>query len=328
MSLDFIIHVGSPKTGTSSLQFFLNKNASLLKLLGFYYPMHDYDPNGISGGHHLFAKSILDNDLSKSLEILSLYKKESKGKTVLLSSESLYGCYRNLSKVLSIYKVRIVIFTRNPIDYLVSNYCQVVKRHGFTDSFEVYVSNGNLLNNKGVTGEVLNGWIKYFNNLSIYPYRSGNTIELYCKEVLKSFLLKLLSHSARSVNKSFSYTALKIKIFLNKTSGINDGDLLHLERCIQKNTDLGCYSTYKPSFSKDLESLLFTYDDNVKSLLSSNYKINKDYAFSNLDDHFLDNDQIIDIVNLVSDSVLDSLCGIYGIEKKRDILSGYFYENI
>ena len=80
---DVIIHIGAPKTGSSALQKFFIENQAILGELGFHYPNHSLDENGISGGHSDLALKLID-------------KKDEEAKEFTESSVYLYTLYIDL----------------------------------------------------------------------------------------------------------------------------------------------------------------------------------------------------------------------------------------
>jgi hypothetical protein len=62
---DVVFHIGAPKTGASAIQKFLLENRQALKSLGFYYPEHALDENGVSGGHTGFGLKIKKENCPK-----------------------------------------------------------------------------------------------------------------------------------------------------------------------------------------------------------------------------------------------------------------------
>ena len=81
------LHVGTHKTGTSTIQEECSKNRSKLQQLGVLYP--ESVSQGIN--HHAIAHLIMDGELEKVNQYIINIKEQSKNyDSVLLSSEVIY----------------------------------------------------------------------------------------------------------------------------------------------------------------------------------------------------------------------------------------------
>lgn len=132
MSKNLILHVGGPKTGTKSFQEYLYSMAPTLA-------MHDIlVPN-------LFSDRGCNNELvslgDKAWQILSDYFRESKYKTLVLSSE-LMSCYKETPKILNTFfkdiNIDIVFVSRPPGDIIISHYFDRVTEFGDTFTLQQY----------------------------------------------------------------------------------------------------------------------------------------------------------------------------------------------
>lgn len=132
MSKNLILHVGGPKTGTKSVQEFLYSTAPTLA-------MHDIlVPN-------FFSDRGCNNELifqgEKSWQILSDYFRESRFKTLFLSSE-LMSCYLETPQILNTFfkdiKVDIVFVSRPPGEVIMSHYFDRVTEFGDTFTLQQY----------------------------------------------------------------------------------------------------------------------------------------------------------------------------------------------
>lgn len=130
------IHVGMPKTGTSSIQNFIVINEDILsKKYNLYYPKFG---RWEDGSHHEIAFAVSSNPYremkqgAELLEYLSILEKEiddSACENVLLSSECfhLYSNRDIVNKFKAKYNVRLICYIRRQDEYLESIYSQNVR---------------------------------------------------------------------------------------------------------------------------------------------------------------------------------------------------------
>jgi len=92
--LQFIIHAGTPKTGTTSIQTYLDKKQSKLRRKGVLYP-HNLDKvqNPTAPKHHWFEKNLVSSHVEFFVEnfknIISQIQENTH--TIILSSEGIYN---------------------------------------------------------------------------------------------------------------------------------------------------------------------------------------------------------------------------------------------
>ena len=131
------LHAGSPKTGTTTLQFFCDTNQKLLEKSGIYYPKKYL---ATQSPKHQWLVSIL---LSEDYELLYNYltsvcnEAEENGyfHSILLSTEGIFNHWwdfspraKNMLHIISKYfNLIMVIFFRTPISFLDSFYRQNLK---------------------------------------------------------------------------------------------------------------------------------------------------------------------------------------------------------
>jgi hypothetical protein len=99
--------------------------------MGYFYPAHRLDANGISPGHSALAGSLKNNNLDKAWEwVETQYTKAMEnGKTLLLSSESFFSESKNLFPILHDFtdNIQIVGYSRFPAEFVASEYSQRIK---------------------------------------------------------------------------------------------------------------------------------------------------------------------------------------------------------
>ena len=215
-----IVHAGLPKTGTSAVQAFLSANTERLARAGIFYPQHSVDKNGISAGNagslmeragHLFVAS--PREIAATLGAFE----ESGCHTLLLSSEAFLPELPGIAKLLPEH-ARFVLYVRDPLAFLESDYNQRVKRLAHPDPFEA-------------SPDAYGGWLGHehlYHALDSADVRSRLVLRPYLPELFvgDNLLTDLLDTagidtaelgdlSLEQVNLSYSLHALEIKRALN-----------------------------------------------------------------------------------------------------------------
>ena len=150
------IHIGTPKTGTTSIQRFLTQNNTLLAQKGIFYPIAGrlYSEDGTRTYNISNAATAINGHLLCDMKLVNdewpcdikLFKKQldifakSAYSTMVLSEENLF-CYLNstylflrmdaLWQLLSNYDVKIIIYFRKSIEYITSLWKETVKLRHF-----------------------------------------------------------------------------------------------------------------------------------------------------------------------------------------------------
>lgn len=148
MAKILILHIGTHKTGTTSLQTILSKYEEKLKSFGVYFPKTGRISE-FSGQHNLAWELIGDErfDPSKGrIQDLYVELSDGVGSTVILSSEDfeyLYCRPDRLSVLKSLadslgYELYAVVFFRDPTSYANSLYAELAK-HRLTQSVGSFV---------------------------------------------------------------------------------------------------------------------------------------------------------------------------------------------
>lgn len=149
---DVILHIGTAKTGTTSIQHFLRANSNLLLEQGFDYPA-DRDKAYVWGNAHFPIAAALSHPtkvklprLRNSLKMLTALDElrrdiDKATKKVILSCEHLsFGLtskdeLQRLASLFDGHNVRVLVYLRNQADYSLSSYATSVL-HGNQSGFE------------------------------------------------------------------------------------------------------------------------------------------------------------------------------------------------
>lgn len=236
MQKQIYIHVGPPKTGTSIIQSWLNKNRlQLLSESNVYYPSHDIDQNHISSGHNqLFLEKregqraffchekfqlLLDDFSHRNVDIL------------LLSSEYFFYQIPEFLKYSNQYRLHIIAYIRPEYEFIESIYNQSVKRN-FQDM--------PIALRKNIRYSYLDTLIEYLDKYSkeFFILRAYGAEHFFEPNIVHD-LLETLNVPARfeidiqgpGVNTSYSFECLEFKRWLNKFK-LSDLDVL-LDRMLQ-----------------------------------------------------------------------------------------------
>lgn len=142
------LHIGMPKTGSTAIQIFSEKNRAHLRKRGVLYPCSG---NVFSGHHSLPISMRCTNSEYGRVDYIIHYLRceiaSFTGDTIVLSSEHFYGddLYENKSYIRFIewlnksYELKVVMYFREQNDFLSSLYNQMVKHDGFSQSFSEMV---------------------------------------------------------------------------------------------------------------------------------------------------------------------------------------------
>nr|WP_268820433.1 sulfotransferase family protein [Paraglaciecola sp. G1-23] len=136
--LKLILHVGTPKTGTTSLQTYLDKKQRKLRAKGVLYP-HNLEtlPNPDTPKHQWFEKNLvnihLENFAANFQNIIAQVKPETH--TIILSSEGIYNYWWDfsesskdlLSQMTSLFDIQVWVWFREPLAFIESYYKQCIR---------------------------------------------------------------------------------------------------------------------------------------------------------------------------------------------------------
>jgi len=136
--LKLIIHAGTPKTGTTSLQTCLAKKQHKLRKKGILYP-HNLDKlqNTTAPKHQWFEKNLVtthtENFLENFKNIIAQVKEDTH--TIILSSEGIYNYWWDfpdeskdiLCELSKLFDVEVWVWFREPLEFIESYYKQCIR---------------------------------------------------------------------------------------------------------------------------------------------------------------------------------------------------------
>lgn len=186
------IHIGTHKTGTTSIQNFLFKNRKKLIDRGFLYPLSGIPKRKNSFGHSHLVTVILENTEADTYnpnaggwQELLAEANSLQEKNIVISSENFCISKFNLEQIykiknyLSQYTVKIIIYLRRQDDYLISKYCQLIRAGKYSQNFKQYIIDEKWI---GDYYQLLKPWKEVFGIKNII-------VRVFEKEQLKNSLI-------------------------------------------------------------------------------------------------------------------------------------------
>lgn len=128
MALDITLHVGLPKTGSSTLQHHLFRNRQALRAQGVDYP--DPESNTVPPKHQYLVTGLMQNDPTRLATVLA----DAERPALILSTEGLTNHLYDFPKAalaafretLRSHRLRCVVILRDPEAWLRSYYKQII----------------------------------------------------------------------------------------------------------------------------------------------------------------------------------------------------------
>jgi hypothetical protein len=138
MARKIIVHAGTEKTGTTSLQLFLDDHRDALLSRGVYYPEtgHDYRRSGRFPKHNWLLEGLMADDgapLRLGFERV-LSECPSDARTIVLSDAALFGDWQHtspggraaLAALAATLEIELWVWFRDPVAYARSLYVQIL----------------------------------------------------------------------------------------------------------------------------------------------------------------------------------------------------------
>jgi len=194
------LHIGTNKTGSTSIQHYLKENQNLLKSSGYYYPMEGayfYPPEASPS---LLAHALLGNrpayignrNIDEEACVSDIIRdiKQSNCEKVIVSSEHFHWAKTvdEIKKIYSIFfdlfeKITIIVYLRRQDTRLESTWSQRVKMGLITESFDDFLKDHVGWNYY----EMLNLWAEVFGkeNIVVTPFEKG---QFFKNNLIQDFL--------------------------------------------------------------------------------------------------------------------------------------------
>lgn len=133
--LRLILHVGTPKTGTTSVQVYLDKKQRKLRSKGILYPNRFHNPDAPK--HQWFERNLVSANVESLVDNFKdiLNHVEEHTHTILLSSEGIYNHWWDFSEeskallleLNSLFDVEVWAWFRDPVAFAESFYKQCMR---------------------------------------------------------------------------------------------------------------------------------------------------------------------------------------------------------
>lgn len=233
------LHVGHGKTGTSAFQAYLARAKSVIESNGFSYPY----PNHITleAARNLKVTSgnlAVNTDLQRKSwlqkQVLSAINADNSSHTFIFSSENvfhhldpLFEATETLSK--SNIKVKILLSVRNPLDMLESEYQQLVKRHGYTETIDSFALSRNFrCDHTYRSSQVIRKAEALGLSYALFNYSTlrRQVISALADAIGIEALYPVESLAQETVNRSLSAAELQLVLFFNEFIGEEYGTKL------------------------------------------------------------------------------------------------------
>jgi hypothetical protein len=143
---EIFIHIGTHKTGTTSLQYFLHLNRDLLLKSGILYPKTGVPDKHNLYGQHQLAWVLLEDKLYWDDDIWFRLKEECEKKRpgkIIISSEGFENLEQpgieRLKEMLHSDNIKIIFYLRSYLGFMKSLYFEVMKKNQFSGNFKDFI---------------------------------------------------------------------------------------------------------------------------------------------------------------------------------------------
>jgi hypothetical protein len=241
--MKLMLHIGTHKTATTTIQHVLAGNRRSLLKLGVWYPAYSEVLPGVPDHYaHLdVAKGLMYDARAFTPETVATFfarlrersAKMSKLDTVLISAEPFYrgrmpggSSYwesrrqyiSNLRDTITFDDVEVVLVLRRQDEYLESLYNEHVKTTRYSKDIWSFLTD---YRSRFEYKRQIRLWAEYFPTLNVYVYedlvKSGNVTQAFL-EVVLGLRDVVLGDMAKEANVSLPVDLVEFKRFLNRTS--------------------------------------------------------------------------------------------------------------
>lgn len=143
MAKEYVLHIGPPKTGTTSLQVAFRNNREALRQRGILYPEYFWE-KPIERAHHKLAR-VLNGEDSELFGLPENWRESFLDQTsdadICVLSSEFFSNIQKPEAVASLFppsRTKIVIYVREPVSHVVSRYQNKVKKHNLFMSFQEF----------------------------------------------------------------------------------------------------------------------------------------------------------------------------------------------
>lgn len=283
--LNLVLHAGTPKTGTTSLQFFLKINEELLNKQGYLFTSYStitYDPK-----HQWLVNGMLDANEDFIVEHFRtiFLKLNPDTHTIILTAEGIYNHWRdysnagkNIIKVIGdFFNLKIILFLREPVSFIESLYLQMLKNpqmelvwcYGRNISLTSMLKNDwfkNQLNYLGFIDDVVD-WYGA-GSLILFKYEKSLTIQYFCDLFnIKNFIEYNIEENLR-LN---YFTVMSIRLI--NLCKLNSKEKLRIVNMSKFLGERFFYFIPKYHCSKLEKEIIIDYFKQQKEVLKEKFKI-------------------------------------------------------
>ena len=278
-----ILHIGQPKTGSTSLQYFFSKYHAELKKNNIDYPYPE-SINVLNTGSCVgnlnkvlfeevlykqkikIGKSIIFSDIWKDEYVLLIkdITQKSSCNTIIFSAEGISGLnhetFRKMRNYLEkFFDVEYIVFLRDPYDLFYSGWKQWLKVNFIEEDFETYMATQFLGQNKFNVFNIFKNIFTKSNNIKCINYDTykHKLVKIFFEVTHLKFEIPHNYESRQLFNRSFTDSEAAIQLLINRQFKNTRFPFLFRVLLLQRNTP----SKNLPGdyYDKDVHALILSH---------------------------------------------------------------------